>query len=358
MDDQKEIYRLWYEYLKRSENYKDYHEWFYNSKVNADETREPELPEKFKQPLNEGPLQYDQVLLWDHFREVLQNFVESQAKGSLAEEKQKMIDKLSSKTFHIPDIFRNPTIQDELHWVLVSFMDVHRVNFEEWWEKEKDSIDFDARWGKKAIKFPAISDYPIEVVIDDLITRFKIDNDREPSASELNAMIVEFNEARQGQTLISLNLAYKPAELKKEFNELLNSKYMKERMAQAKELQWLKYHKNKRPTGKPRLDELQKYLDVYDMWKEKVQNRKQGDPSGWNKIVLCFEPASKAKDPIECAKSFKRKHGKEPGVLDLQEMLDEEKRRQVSLSRIYKRYKQKAENIISNVKEGYFPGDY
>ena len=252
--------------------------------------------------------------------------MESQAKGSPTEEKQKMIDKLSSKTFYIPDIFRNPTIQDELHWVLVSFLDVHRVNFEEWWENEKDNIDFDARWGKKAIKFPAISRYPIEMLIDDLITRFKIDNDREPSANELKAMIVKLNEARQGEILISLNLAYKPAELKKEFNELLNSKYMKERMAQAKELRWLKYHKNKRPTGKPRLDDLQKYLDVYDMWKKKVQNREQGDPSGWDEIIKHFEPGRTVANAGD--------------------------------RRVYLRYKQNAEKIISNVERGYFPGDY
>ena len=51
-------------------------------------------------------------------------------------------------------------------------------------------------------------------------------------------------------------------------------------------------------------------------------------------------------------------HGKKPGVLELQEMLDEEHKRYASLERKYKRYKEKAAKIISNVEMGYFPGEY
>jgi hypothetical protein len=77
-------------------------------------------------------------------------------------------------------------------------------------------------------------------------------------------------------------------------------------------------------TGRPRLDELRLYLEVYDMWRSKVRDRKPGDPGGWYQIINHFAPDQNG----------------------------EEVDRQV------KRYKEKAARIIGNVERGVFPGPY
>lgn len=52
--NKKEIYRLWWEYLKRSEDYKEFCEWFREKRKNPDIP----IPDKFKSS-KKGPAEAD-----------------------------------------------------------------------------------------------------------------------------------------------------------------------------------------------------------------------------------------------------------------------------------------------------------
>lgn len=270
MDNPKEIYRLWFEYLRRSDDYREFCEWF------RARHKDPSLPvpDKFKKDSRGG----------------------------------------------LPSIVST----------FVDFLDVHSCDFDDWWNGQKDRLE-----RIKGSQQPgAVEDYvtgcgSIEDDLNLCIDVFKRLEGREPSANELKDWFLQAflkGEGGRRMLLLRVDLAYEAKDIKAEFKKMMDSDLVKKKMADAQPRRWLLRHKSKKPTGKPRIDDLQKYLDVYDMWKEKVQSRQPGDPGGWDEIIRHFEPGRTASDDTG--------------------------------RRVYLRYKQNAERIISNVEKGCFPGQY
>jgi hypothetical protein len=300
MDDQKETYRLWFEYLRRNDDYREFCEWYREHQKD----KSLPLPGKFKARLSQG--------------------------------------------------------LDPYMMLISTFSDVYNTSFDEWWERQKVRLK---RIFKNRERGP-IEDYMVgePSLEDDLnhcIDAFKQSEGREPSANELKTNFLQFLKRKSDETLfLRVDMSYQQKSIKDGLRKWLNSNGVKKKMDDAKPWRWLKHHRYKKRTGQTPIEDLQLYLEVYDMWKEKVLPRKPGDPSGWNKIIQHFEPGSQERTVDQCTKSFKRKYGKKPGILELQEILDEERKRYSSLERKYKRYKENAEKIISNAARGYFPDKY
>lgn len=267
MANQKEIYRLWYEYLKRSVVYKEYCEW-----SRAKNENPSPLPEKFKEKINGisvSPIE---------------------------------------KTFE-------------------RFLDVHEINFNEWWVFQKMRLE---RTKANRIHSP-VDNYvtgpvSLESDLDFCIDHYKQKTGREPSAQELKDNFVEMLNDRGGEQkmlFLRVNLTSKLKDIKDGFENIMASDEVKKKIAYAKT--WWGFQ-NIGHTGNPPVRELQDYLDVYDMWKEKVHNKKPGAPGGWDQIIKHFEPGRSVSNPSD--------------------------------RRLYQSYREKAEKIISNVERGYFPGDY
>ena len=246
---------------------------------------------------------------------------------------------------------RNPYIM-----LLSTLSDVYNISFDEWWERQKVRLKRVFGYRKSG---PIESPASIEEDLDQCIDSFIQSEGREPSAYELRDCFVHFLKRESDKTLLlRVDLTHEPKVIKDELKRWITSNGLKKRMNDAKSWRWMIGHQFKKATGQTPIEDLQTYLEVYDMWEEKVQNKKTGDPSGWKEIIQHFKPRAQERTADQCAKSFKQKHGKKPGVLELQEMLDEEHKRYASLERRYKRYKEKAAKIISNVEMGYFPGEY
>ena len=150
----------------------------------------------------------------------------------------------------------------------------------------------------------------------------------EPSAIELKDWFLSFlkGAASERMMILKIDLSFEGKDIKNGFKEVMGSDAVKGKLSNAQSRRWKLHYQNKKPTGKPRIDELERYLNVYDMWKEKVQNRQPGDPSGWDEIIQHFEPGRTVSNERD--------------------------------RRLYQLYKQKAEKIISNVERGFFPGEY
>ncbi|MBL7175276.1 MAG: hypothetical protein ISS66_05560 [Desulfobacteraceae bacterium] len=276
MDDQKELYRLWFEYLKRSDDYKEYCE-FVRLKI-----ANPFLPypDKF-----EG--------------------------GG---------DSMAHKRLFFQNVYK-------------MFFNVHEINFQKWWQHRNEKIAFEQNSPSggliEELRTTIIFDYlegllNVEDGLEYCISNFAELEGREPTARELKDCYVGNLKDNPEIMLLMVSLNFEPKDIKKAFDQIIESK--KQEFANLKPGRWITVYRNKKPTGKPRIDELQKYLDVYDLWKEKVQNRQPGDPSGWDEIIQHFEPGRTVSNDGD--------------------------------RRVYLRYKQNAEKIISNVEEGYFPGEY
>ena len=241
-----------------------------------------------------------------------------------------------------------------------NFLDVHEINFNEWWVFQKMRLE---RNKANRIHSP-VDNYVTGQVslvsdLDYCIDHYKQYTGREPSAQELKYDFVEMLNDRGGEQkmlFLRVNLTSKLEDINAGFKKIMASDEVKKKMEYGKT--WRGFFDNIERTGKPRLDGLQDYLDAYDMWKEQVVPRKPGDPSGWKKIIQHFEPGAKLKDADECVKMFKKKYSRKPSPLELEETLSEEQKKFSNMGRKYKRYKEKAEQIISNVERGYFPGEY
>ena len=268
MDNEKRLYRLWYEYLKRSDDYREFCNFTWERHK---EKKSISIPEKFKRT----------------------------DKGS------------------------HPFLG-----IYTKFVDVFRFPFEEWWPWKKQRLDTVKRNAKKR---KPVKDYmggpaTIEKNLDFCIKHFQRVHDRDPSATELRDFFVQsLKDEEHRFLLLRVDLTYGITDIKKSFSDIICSDKVKKKISSAKKYCWWLY-RNSKPTGKPRIEDLQRYLDVYDMWKAKVDSRVPGDPSGWDEIIQHFEPH--------------------------RELNNESDRR------LYQSYKQKAEKIISNVEKGYFPGKY
>ena len=277
MANQKESYRLGVEYLRRSDDYKEYCEW----KLAKHE--DPSLPDP---------------------------------------DKVKIIEK-SYKFNKIKEIIYHPCASNFSY-----FRNIHTIGFDEWWgwKKERLSPNRDIR---NRIPGP-IEDFMEGWLLRDLngcIDGFVHKKHRQPSAIELRDFFVDFLKryTLRNKLLLQVDLECKLQDIKTEFKKIMHSAKVKRKIAEAQPFR-LDDYRYSEPTSKPRIDDLQKYLDIYDMWKDKVKNRKPGDPSGWDEIIHHFEPH--------------------------RNICNENDRR------LYQDYKKRAENIISNVEAGCFPGKY
>ena len=310
MDEQKEIFRLWREYLMRSDSYKTFcYKW-------GEQISNAEVAF-----LNE----------WI---------------GHGGKRNKKARFQMPEK---IKDHPMTPTLQ--------VFSNPHNIDFDTWWPVLRYHLSAREKSKRGAVEDCSVDFSSTERDIDSCIKAFIKVAGREPSALELKTTYMDMLKNKPKMRMaFKVDITYSLTEIKDSFKEIMTSDVPKKMLAIGKRLRELTV--NFKPTGKLRLNELQDYLDAYDMWKAKVHNRKSGDPGGWNAIIQHFEPGSQERTADQCVKSFKRKHSKKPGVLELQEMLDEERKRYASLERKYKRYKEKAAKIISNVERGYFPGEY
>ena len=252
--NKKEIYRLWFKYLKRSENYRKYCEWE---------------------------------------REKKKNLILS-----------------------IPEEFRNEQGR-YLDFIYSNFFDVHTSSFDEWWEWKTEHEKL-----REEIRSPdrSIQDYTnfINEEIQKLVDDFKYYEGRDPTLEEfINSFVQRIeNNAK-------LYLIVDPVErteiLMDRFKRIIREK-KKEPSVKRLELFWRETDEILK--SRIEFDNLKVYLRVYDLRKQKIK---------WQNIMLDEEIARINKD-----RSVENENDR----------------------RLFQLYRQKAERIIKNVEEGYFPGDY
>jgi hypothetical protein len=233
MSDKKEIYRLWREYLKRSDGYREHCE---------DRLKTMEV----RQDLSLAQL----VTLDDH----------------------------------------------PMAPVYAVFLDVHRVDFDTWWGLREQWLDErEKACASDAIEdYLAVRRYAcLKTDLDSGIDILRQMLGREPSATELRAFLLSTLKDKfraMNQLLLTIDLSQETKHVKAGFKRLMDSDLVKKKITEAKDVRWRYHFSNRKWTGKPRPEELQLYLSTYDLWGKKVQNRDPGDPSGWDKIMQDLEP--------------------------------------------------------------------
>lgn len=262
----KEDYRLWFEYLRRSNNYKLF----------CSARRE-------KNPSIENPL-------WKIDKERILKYPEP----------------------HLPET-------GLYHYLVknyVVFGDIFTYStFNKWWNDRKEYI-------RKQIYFfssKGVVDYgdKVEIDIDSFIALFKMENDREPTLQEFRNGLVN-SIKNSGYLYLRVNVVnHSWDNLKNQVHDLVKTQ-IKKPIVREVGLRH-KRHSSKYFSsvfGKIRRDELEKYLQVYDL-REKDKK--------WLDIAETVLPSN----------------------------ADQETKRREVL-----RYYKKALGIIKNVEEGIFPGEY
>jgi hypothetical protein len=271
--EDKGLYKLWWEYLKRSERYKKYLEWEQSFK-SKEETPLPADLEPYHQPL------------WNMARH---------------------------------------------------FGDVHAQSFAEWWEGELDNnlpspfFPYYSEPGKR------ISDARIamEREIDRVWRGFRRNNGRDPKSEELIHGLKELMAQRADRRLyIVVEFLHGPTEeIIQELREVLSQK--KKEPGTKKAAFEFKGAEGKPTSVEPRVDELQRYLKVYDL-------RKKG---------LTFpQIIEKVGTPVQREIFSKLKRGELLSTVNSDHPQN--------IRRSYLRDLQKARKIIENVERGFFPGSY
>lgn len=276
VDKEKEFYKLWIEYLKRSDDYKKFCEILKHNK-NLKKKKNPPLPipGKFK-----------------HSRGYIGNFY----------------------------IFG--LIHDK-QWT-----------FEKWWKRYKGKAffhngfpvdDYISRWvlGVKEEFKPEgiVEDYvnSLQSDMDICIRKFKSYNQgREPTLSEFKEYFL--NELKDGNLSQYITIRIDPRgettdDILKQIKKFIREK-RKNLQIRNREFKFIKYFK---PSTKLRLDELKKYLNVYNL-KQQIPKLKPKE------IIKKINPNDDAND--------------------------------LEVQRVYRDFYQKAKKIIQWVEHGFFPGPY
>lgn len=251
----KEIYKLWWEYLKRSDDYKEFCEWMRKKRIN----NKIPVPDKFKKD----------------------------SKGNAPKE---LINFL---TFH----------------------DIHAFSFDEWWEIHKERLDYKKTYHNL---LKPIEDYAnfIEGDFDDCIESFKRYEGREPSLKEFKKYFCQLLKQRSSMfSYFMVTITEDKSVLKNEFNKIISSQRKKPYVKSSISIKRNSYPR--RDEKHIRIDELKKYLDVYDLRQQKLK-------------------------PKEIIKRINSND--DPDDLDIQ--------------RAYRDHFQKAKKIIKFVERGIFPGWY
>lgn len=165
MKNEKEYYRLWWEYLKRSDSYQRFCNWFRERKKDPNFP----LPEEFKKTKNGVA----------HFVAHYRSFVSA---------------------------------------------DCGDFTFEDWWKWKKEAIEKDKDWRRKNL----VHDFCtfIEKDIHSFINDFKRENGREPTLLEYRDSFKDFqkNSALNTHYLIIEIMFDKPKELLRELEKILKEK--------------------------------------------------------------------------------------------------------------------------------------
>ena len=216
-DEQKEVYRLWWEYLKRSEDYKEFCGWMRKKR----EDRKTPVPEKFKPKL----------------------------------------DKKGGKINH--------------HIVLtfMGFGDVHAYTFEEWWDWMKEKME--EREQNKIHCWPKAIENYLVWYIETCIDSFETDKDGQGLTLEdvkrgLKKHFVEHvKRFDPGSLFLMIDPAKgKTKELCEEFKQIIIAK-KKDPLVKGRERI---YKQRAEPCTQVRIEALKRYLAVYDASKKRNKN--------------------------------------------------------------------------------------
>lgn len=310
---EKEIYRLWWEYLKRSEDYKKFCDWmpkWKEDKDTSDKTHSACRRLGIRHPNDEIGLMYDRVSQTVY-----------QALDQYDDPVIKRLDK-SKKLDSFTELFS-------------VFGNVHSDSFENWWERQgqhlKDIHDkyigrnFDTGLISIGFKRPVcgVEDYRefIKRDINWCISKFRFKNEREPTCEELGDSLLERISSHEGYVYLVVDVVDKSLEdLGKQFMEIVKKHKQDTSIKQLKE-DHRKYfvpicntiHKD----NYIRTKEIKRYLKVYDLKKARWKMAK---------IIQNISPSSNHKE--------------------------------VNVQRAFYQDKKRAEKIIKNVEQGVFPGEY
>jgi hypothetical protein len=221
------------------------------------------------------------------------------------------------------------------------FGDVWTQSFENWWERETNNpmtrIKPDPEGKKPHIK-DASREYSGDISFAYNI--FRLRNNREPNEDELiDAFGVSMRHLSDwGTVRIDVDLHAPMEELVREFRGYISQK-RRERKAREFAMK-IRGIKGKPTKGKLK-DELQRYLDVYDLTNKGLSIEqiveKIGTPAQRESIK---KKRQSAKERETSDKS--KDHGYDSETVE----------------RMYRRDLEKAKRIIDNVGRGFFPGDY
>ena len=244
-DSMRKIYKLWFEFLLLSNNYKDFCEWKRKEKRNASVER----PEMFKK------------------LDILLPFVVGYS----------------------------------------NFGDIFEIDFEKWWANRKEFL--------LARRRVSVSNFInlFKTEMENAIAEFKLDEGRDPSLNEFQGIILGLIDSPK-RDIISVTLT--GGETVKDLS-LQFAKLIRRSKSKFKANHWRSI--GKLPTTTKRIDELQRYLDVYKL---SLQGRSPREIAGQ------IEYYSRHKSDAQ------------------------ERHRMIRSDR------QKAKSIIKNVEQGIFPGKY
>jgi hypothetical protein len=267
----KDITELWWEYLKRSERYGEFCQWWNQKEISP-------LPNSLKK--------YHQGL-WNTY---------------------------------------------------VNFGDVHSQSFEEWWQSELNNPfpstikTHYAKSGKCMVDYRTV----IGRDINKIYRKFKKEQDREPNINELiHNLELYMTHWKNERAYLLIEYQHKSTEeISEEFHAYLRE-IKKDPAAKivTKSIQGMKGKatiKIRNGGSLSTINELERYLDVYDYKKEGLTISEIA-----NKIWTVLPPDSDPKKPEY-----------------------DDRYQSVNIQSTIKRDLQKAKKIIDNVAFGYFPGDF
>lgn len=271
MATEKDYYNLWWEYLKRSDAYKN---------------------------------------LCDKRFEILK-FCQSQSEINL-EDCYKIDDtsvELSGVEYSIEEFIR-------LVRVFSNFGDVFNTDFENWWEKIKTPVS------RKPVKDLCT----IEELTNMLLPYYGLFKSNYDIADAVKSICGNLYLFEQRYLYLKVDVMGK-ATSREIASEIAGMKAKRKKDKVFKILSKIYHEEDVRPTAPIYYDELRRYLNVYDLYSE----------GGLKKVIETIHP--------ECN-------------LSNYEYDEDENLSRDSIERELRRDLEKARKIITNVEQGYFPGEY
>ena len=307
---EKEIYKIQWEYLKRSEDYERFCNWM------PDLEEDKDISDKMHSICRNLRIQHpnDADGLVDYW-------LGQSALTALYEYDDPVIKRLheSNKLDSMLENFR-------------VFGNVHSHSFENWWERQGQYLkevydkyvggDFDA--GLIYIKFKrpvcGVEDYK-EFIKRDIgwcISKFSSKNERKPTCHELGDSLLERISNHKGYVYLVVDVVDKSLkDLTKQFEKIVRKHKQDTSIKQLKEDQKRYFKPISNKDEYIRIEEIKRYLKVYDLKKKGLRIQD---------IIKEFKRTTKA-SPVDVQRAY---------YLDIK----------------------RAKKIIENVEKGVFPGEY